>query len=82
MLVHYSGYTEEDIQPAVDAMIEYLQAPTVHQAFYRKYAGKKFLKGTPIFPTAIQLYHLTVHSASLHARQWAKEQAVKPDALQ
>lgn len=26
-------------------MIEHLLAPTVHQAFYRKYAGKRFLKG-------------------------------------
>ena len=46
LLVHYSGYTEEDIRPTVNAMIEHLLAPTVHQAFYRKYAGKRFLKGT------------------------------------
>jgi len=46
LLVHYSGYTEDDIRPTVNAMIEHLLAPTVHQAFYRKYAGKRFLKGT------------------------------------
>lgn len=26
-------------------MIDYLRAPVVHNAFYKKYAAKKFLKG-------------------------------------
>ena len=45
ILVHYSGYTEEDIMPAVDLMIKYLRSPVTHNAFYRKYAHKKFLRG-------------------------------------
>lgn len=57
VLVHYSGYTEEDIQPAVTAMISYLRAPVCHNAFYKKYAGKKFLKGK---------------IASVAARNWQK----------
>lgn len=28
-------------------MITYLREPVVHNAFYKKYAGKKFLKGKP-----------------------------------
>ena len=46
LYVHYSGYTEEDIAPAVETMIEYLSGPVLHNAFYKKYAGKKFLKGS------------------------------------
>jgi len=42
---HYSGYTEEEIRPSYQTMIDYLRAPVVHNAFYKKYAAKKFLKG-------------------------------------
>ena len=45
ILVHYSGYTEEELLPAVEGMIEYLRGPVQHNAFYKKYAGKKFMKG-------------------------------------
>lgn len=45
ILVHYSGYSEDDIMPAVELMVDYLKAPVNHHAFYRKYAHKKFLRG-------------------------------------
>ena len=45
LYVHYSGYTEDDIGAAVNIMIDYLAGPVVHNAFYKKYAGKRFLKG-------------------------------------
>jgi hypothetical protein len=44
-LVHYSGYTEEEIQPVLQLMIDYLSSPVIHEAFFKKYASKKFLKG-------------------------------------
>jgi hypothetical protein len=44
-LTHYSGYTEEEIQPVLQLMIDYLSSPVVHEAFFKKYASKKFLKG-------------------------------------
>ncbi|KAK4694212.1 G2/mitotic-specific cyclin 2, partial [Lecanoromycetidae sp. Uapishka_2] len=44
-LTHYSGYTEEDIQPVFKLMVDYLHKPVVHEAFFKKYASKKFLKG-------------------------------------
>jgi hypothetical protein len=47
-LVHYSGYTEEEIQPVLQLMIDYLSSPVVHEAFFKKYASKKFLKGTSL----------------------------------
>lgn len=44
-LEHYSGYTEEEIQPVLQLMIDYLSGPVIHEAFFKKYASKKFLKG-------------------------------------
>ena len=44
-LAHYAGYTEQDIMPVFELMVDYLYAPVAHDAFYRKYASKKFLKG-------------------------------------
>jgi len=45
-LAHYSGYTEEEIQPVLALMIDYLSGPVVHEAFFKKYASKKFLKAS------------------------------------
>lgn len=44
-LSKYAGYTEQEIQPVFKLMVEYLVAPVAHDAFFRKYASKKFLKG-------------------------------------
>lgn len=43
--MHYSGYTEEEIKPVLQLMIDYLKGPVLHEAFFKKYASKKFLKG-------------------------------------
>ncbi|KAL5120297.1 G2/mitotic-specific cyclin [Pleosporales sp. CAS-2024a] len=48
-LVHYSGYTEAEIQPVLELMIDYLSSPVVHEAFFKKYASKKFLKASIVF---------------------------------
>ncbi|KAH6615365.1 cyclin-like protein [Boeremia exigua] len=45
-LVHYSGYSEEEIQPVLHLMIDYLSGPVLHEAFFKKYASKKFLKAS------------------------------------
>jgi len=56
-------------------MVDYLHGPVQHDAFFRKYASKKFLKGI-FFVT--HLYSKT-HSltnpitASIVLRQWAKK---------
>lgn len=44
-LAVYAGYTEEEIQPVFKLMVDFLQQPVMHDAFFRKYASKKFLKG-------------------------------------
>ncbi|KAF8474741.1 cyclin-like protein [Kalaharituber pfeilii] len=42
-LVHYSGYTEEEIRPVFLLLVEYIYRPK-HKAFFNKYASKKFSK--------------------------------------
>ncbi|CEJ82334.1 Putative G2 mitotic-specific cyclin-b [[Torrubiella] hemipterigena] len=45
-LAHYSTYTEEEVEPIVHLMVDYLARPVVHEAFFKKYASKKFLKAS------------------------------------
>lgn len=47
-LAHYSGYTEEQVLPVFELMIDYLIQAPVHEAFFRKYASKKFMKASII----------------------------------
>jgi hypothetical protein len=44
-LTHYAGYNEEEIEPVFKLMIDYLARPVTHEAFFKKYASKRFLKG-------------------------------------
>ncbi|KAL2157444.1 hypothetical protein VTH06DRAFT_6136 [Thermothelomyces fergusii] len=43
-LEYYSGYTEDEIQPVVTLMVDYMARPVIHDAFFKKYASKRFLK--------------------------------------
>ncbi|KAK6841886.1 cyclin B [Apiospora arundinis] len=45
-LAYYAGYTEEEIEPVFELMVDYLARPVIHEAFYKKYASKKFLKAS------------------------------------
>ncbi|PSS20229.1 hypothetical protein M430DRAFT_18395 [Amorphotheca resinae ATCC 22711] len=45
-LAHYAGYTEEEIEPVFKLMVDYLARPVTHEAFFKKYASKKFLKAS------------------------------------
>jgi len=44
-LTHYAGYDEAEIEPVFKLMVDYLARPVTHEAFFKKYASKKFLKG-------------------------------------
>ncbi|KAL9576933.1 MAG: hypothetical protein Q9212_006708 [Teloschistes hypoglaucus] len=46
MIAHYAGYDEAEIQPVIKLMIDYLRRPVAHEAFFKKYASKKFLKAS------------------------------------
>lgn len=50
-LEHYSGYTEGQLIGCVRLMIDYVSKPVRHEAFYKKYASKKFIKAS-LFVTA------------------------------
>ncbi|WPG99586.1 A/B/D/E cyclin [Acrodontium crateriforme] len=45
-LAKYAGYTEQEILPVFKLMVDYLHAPVQHEAFFKKYASKKFLKAS------------------------------------
>ncbi|EAS36292.3 G2/M-specific cyclin NimE [Coccidioides immitis RS] len=45
-IAHYAGYSKEEIIPVFHLMIDYLYRPVAHEAFYRKYANKRFLKAS------------------------------------
>ncbi|KIW06862.1 uncharacterized protein PV09_02538 [Verruconis gallopava] len=47
-LAYYAGYTEEEIEPVFLLMIDYLYGPVQHDAFFKKYASKKFLKASMV----------------------------------
>lgn len=78
VLAHYAGYTEEEIKPVLDLMIAYLKAPVVHEAFFKKYASKKFLKGKIVLSCSQCTRMLTCLAASIVLRQWAKKYCVEP----
>ncbi|KAK3383887.1 cyclin-like protein [Lasiosphaeria ovina] len=43
---YYAGYSEEEIEPVFLLMVDYMARPVVHEAFFKKYASKKFLKAS------------------------------------
>lgn len=45
-LSFYAGYTEQEIEPVLHLMVDYLARPVAHEAFFKKYASKKFLKAS------------------------------------
>ncbi|KAK4659762.1 G2/mitotic-specific cyclin [Podospora pseudocomata] len=45
-LAYYAGYTEAEIDPVYRLMVDYLARPVCHEAFFKKYASKKFLKAS------------------------------------
>uniref|UniRef100_A0A8H7NCP6 Cyclin N-terminal domain-containing protein n=1 Tax=Bionectria ochroleuca TaxID=29856 RepID=A0A8H7NCP6_BIOOC len=45
-LAYYAGYTEMEVEPVVHLMVDYLARPVCHEAFFKKYASKKFLKAS------------------------------------
>lgn len=53
-------------------MVDYLRRPVTHEAFFKKYASKKFLKGTSSsLHTSLTLADEEL--ASILTRQWAKK---------
>jgi G2/mitotic-specific cyclin 1/2 len=60
-------------------MVDYMARPVIHEAFFKKYAGKKFLKGMLCsFPAGMSTGNgvfLTRTAASILTRAWSKKNA-------
>lgn len=57
-------------------MVDYLARPVTHEAFFKKYASKKFLKGKATFRSSSPFSSLTdTDIASILTRSWAKKHA-------
>ncbi|OJD11343.1 G2/mitotic-specific cyclin-B [Emergomyces pasteurianus Ep9510] len=56
-LAHYSGYTKEEILPVFQLLIDYLHRPVSHEAFFKKYASKKFMKASIVTRQWAKKYH-------------------------
>ncbi|KAJ5149726.1 hypothetical protein N7448_001304, partial [Penicillium atrosanguineum] len=64
-LSHYAGYTEKEIDPVFRLMIDYLHRPVSHEAFFKKYASKKFLKASILTRQWAKKYHSMYIDSSL-----------------
>ncbi|KAJ4367389.1 G2/mitotic-specific cyclin [Neocucurbitaria cava] len=76
-LSHYAGYTEEEIQPVLQLMIDYLSGPVVHEAFFKKYASKKFLKASILLRKWAKEY-VAAYGNALQEETSLREEASKP----
>lgn len=52
-MTHYSSYTEEEILPAAQLMLNYILTPgePPHELFFKKYAAKKYMKASTYVQT-------------------------------
>ncbi len=53
-------------------MVDYLSGPVAHEAFFKKYASKKFLKGL-LMTLYVFKNNALIILASILTRQWAKK---------
>lgn len=53
-LMHYSGYPEHDLYPVINIMIDYIGSSVIHEAFFKKYASRKFLKASILCRTWVK----------------------------
>ncbi|KAA8648604.1 hypothetical protein EYZ11_001589 [Aspergillus tanneri] len=74
-LAHYAGYTEKEIEPVFRLMIDYLHRPVCHEAFFKKYASKKFLKASILTRQwAKKYHHLYIDSSLSEPYSFIKDQ--------
>lgn len=46
-LIHYSTYREKDLVEPANIMLNYMLEPIKHEAFWKKYASKRYMKVSP-----------------------------------
>ncbi|KII91187.1 hypothetical protein PLICRDRAFT_51362 [Plicaturopsis crispa FD-325 SS-3] len=45
-LAHYSSYKESSLVPTANLMLNYILKPVRHESFFKKYAGKRYMKSS------------------------------------
>jgi len=65
-LTKFAGYTEEEIIPVFEIMVDFLQSPVAHEALFKKYASKKFLKGSSLYFNVIDIMLTILQHPSWH----------------
>lgn len=45
-LVHYSSYSEPELLPTAEVMLDYCLRPVLHQSLFKKYGSSKFMKAS------------------------------------
>ncbi|KAI9886425.1 MAG: hypothetical protein M1823_001743 [Watsoniomyces obsoletus] len=63
-LAHYAGYTTKDMEPCFNLMVAYLAQPVAHEAFFKKYASKKFLKASILSRQWAKKYYTNASSSA------------------
>ena len=74
-LAHYSGYSEDELMPLFELLLDYCSGDIRHEAFDTKYASKKFLKGMHF--SLVTIFYTYTVIASLVIRQWSERYLIK-----
>jgi len=79
-LVHYSGYSSPEIRPVVRLMIDYLaRREILHEAFFRKYAAKKYMKASIVVREWIRKQYAELHIAPLTPETKVDDDETRPE---
>ncbi|CAG8730179.1 6297_t:CDS:2, partial [Racocetra fulgida] len=55
-LIHYSTFTEKELEPCIRLMLNYLSKPTRHEQLFKKYSTKKFMKASVFVQDWVEKY--------------------------
>ncbi|CAG8803569.1 20460_t:CDS:2, partial [Cetraspora pellucida] len=55
-LIHYSTFTEKELEPCIRLMLNYLSKPTRHEQLFKKYSIKKFMKASVFVQDWVEKY--------------------------
>ncbi|KAJ3396548.1 G2/mitotic-specific cyclin [Lobulomyces angularis] len=62
-LAHYSSYSEEELEPVAQLMLDYLSKPSAQESIFNKYSTKRYLKAS-VFVDDWMKKHKATESAS------------------
>ncbi|RKO87262.1 hypothetical protein BDK51DRAFT_15661, partial [Blyttiomyces helicus] len=63
-LVYYSGYSDQELAPCANMLVEYLKKPLKYDSLYKKYTTKKFMKVSPWVKVWISKTQMPLHQGA------------------